>query len=84
MESGEIDVDVIMTGKPKSQREKMVILEEIIRELAKEEGCAKIRAIVSRGKQRGLDERFIEEMLTRMRREGIIFEAREGCYAFVL
>ncbi len=84
VESGEIDVDVIMTGKPKSQREKMVVLEEIIRELAKEEGCAKIRAIVSRGKQRGLDERFIEEMLSRMKREGLIFEAREGCYAFVL
>ncbi|HIP56582.1 MAG TPA: minichromosome maintenance protein MCM [Ignisphaera aggregans] len=84
VESGEIDVDVIMTGKPKSQREKMLILEEIIRELAKEEGCAKVRAIVSRGKQRGLDERFIEEMLTKMKREGLIFEAKEGCYAFVL
>ncbi len=84
VESGEIDVDVIMTGKPKSKREKMMILEEIIKELAKEEGCAKIRQIVSRGKQRGLDEKFIEEALSRMRREGLIFEIREGCYAPVV
>jgi len=83
VESGEIDIDVIMTGKPKSKREKLLILEEIIRELAKEEGCAKIRAIISKGKQRGLDEKFIEEALARMRREGVVYEAREGCYALV-
>ncbi len=83
VESGEIDVDVIMTGKPKSTREKYLILEDIIRELSKEEGCAKIKDIISKAKQRGLDEKFIEEALRRMRKEGIIFEKGSACFALV-
>jgi len=84
VESGEIDVDVIMTGKPKSKREKMVILDEIIRELENEEGCAKVKKIVAKARERGIDESFVEEMLRRMRREGLLFEAREGCFAHVV
>ncbi len=83
VESGEVDVDVIMTGKPKSKREKMILLEEIIRELSEAEGCAKIKAILNRARQRGLDDRSVEEMLSRMKREGVIYEVREGCFALV-
>jgi len=84
VESGEIDVDVIMTGKPKSKREKLVVLDEIIRELENEEGCAKIKKIVAKAKERGIDEAFVEETLRRMRREGLLFEVREGCFAHVM
>jgi len=84
VESGEIDVDVIMTGQPKSKREKMIILEEIIRELVQQEGCAKIKSILAKAKQRGLDDKFVEEALSRMRREGIIYEVSQACYAFVV
>ncbi len=81
VESGEVDVDVIMTGKPKSTREKYLVLEDIIKELAKEEGCAKIRDIVSKAKQRGLEEKFVEEALRKMRKEGLIYERGPACYA---
>jgi len=83
VESGEVDVDVIMTGKPKSTREKFLILEDIIKELAKEEGCAKIRDIVSKARQRGLEEKFVEEALRKMRKEGLIYERGPACYAIV-
>jgi len=84
VESGEIDIDVIMTGKPKSQREKMLIIEEIIRNLAKEGGCAKIKAIVSKAREQHIEDKLVEEVLVRMRREGLIYEVREGCYAPVI
>ncbi|NPA97270.1 MAG: minichromosome maintenance protein MCM [Crenarchaeota archaeon] len=83
VESGEIDVDVIMTGKPKSAREKYLILEDIIRELSKEEGCAKIKDIISKARQRGLEDKFVEEALRKMRKEGIIFEKGSACFALV-
>jgi replicative DNA helicase Mcm len=84
VESGEIDIDVIMTGKPKSQREKMLIIEEVIRNLAKEEGCAKIKAIVSKAREQNIEDKLVEEVLVRMRREGLIYEVKEGCYAPVV
>jgi len=84
VESGEIDIDVIMTGKPKSQREKMIIIEEIVRNLAKEDGCAKVKAIVSKAREQNIEDKLVEEVLTRMRREGLIYEVREGCYAPVV
>ncbi|MCI4436003.1 MAG: minichromosome maintenance protein MCM [Ignisphaera sp.] len=84
IESGEVDIDVIMTGKPKSQREKILIIEEIIRELAKEKGCAKIKEIVSKAREKSIEDKLVEEILTKMRREGLIYQASEGCYAPVV
>uniref|UniRef100_A0A7C4H780 DNA helicase n=1 Tax=Ignisphaera aggregans TaxID=334771 RepID=A0A7C4H780_9CREN len=84
VERGEVDIDVIMTGQPKSQRERMLIIEEIIRDLSKSEGCAKMRDIVVKARERNIDERLVEETLSRMRREGIIYKAREECYALTL
>ncbi len=81
VESGEIDIDTIMTGKPKSQREKMLIIEEVIRELSAAEGCAKIKNIVSKTREQNIDDKFVEEVLNKMRREGLIYQVREGCYA---
>ncbi|ADM28297.1 replicative DNA helicase Mcm [Ignisphaera aggregans DSM 17230] len=83
VESGEVDIDTIMTGKPKSQRERMLIIEEIIRSISKDEGCAKIKNILSKAREQKIDEKFVEEALSKMRREGIIYEVRDGCYAVV-
>ncbi len=83
VESGEVDIDTIMTGKPKSQRERMLIIEEIIRSISKDEGCAKIKSILSKAREQKIDEKFVEEALSKMRREGIIYEVRDGCYAVV-
>jgi len=81
VESGQIDVDTIMTGKPKSQREKMLVIEEIIKSISSKEGCAKIKSVISEARNRGLDEKSVEEAIIKMKREGIIYEARAGCYA---
>ncbi|MEM4896181.1 MAG: Minichromosome maintenance protein MCM, partial [Ignisphaera sp.] len=81
VESGEIDIDTIMTGKPKSQREKMLIIEEAIRSLTATEGCAKIKSIIAKTREQNIDDRFVEEALNKMRKEGLIYQVREGCYA---
>jgi replicative DNA helicase Mcm len=81
VERGEVDIDVIMTGQPKSQREKMIIVEEIIRELASKEGCAKLKDIIAKAKERKIEEKFVEEAITKLRREGVIYRPKEECYA---
>jgi len=81
VERGEVDIDVIMTGQPKSQRERMIIIEELIRELASRDGCAKLRDIIAKAKERKIDEKFVEEAITKLRREGVLYRPKEECYA---
>jgi replicative DNA helicase Mcm len=82
IESGSLDIDTIMTGKPKSRREKMIILEDIIKELTNTSqlGCASVKEILSRAKETGIDEETAEKMLSQLLKEGIIYEKTSGCY----
>lgn len=83
VETGQIDIDVIMTGKPKSIRDKELIIKDVIKELSSEEGCAKIKDIVREAVKKGIDEDFVEKYITSLRRAGELYEVRAGCVNFV-
>jgi len=82
IESGSLDIDTIMTGKPKSRREKMIVIEDIIKELSSTSqlGCASVKDILSRAKEMGIEEEMTEKMLSQLSKEGIIYEKTSGCY----
>uniref|UniRef100_A0A7J3ZLT2 DNA helicase n=1 Tax=Fervidicoccus fontis TaxID=683846 RepID=A0A7J3ZLT2_9CREN len=77
------DIDALMVGKPKSKREKMLLIEDAIKELLSETGekCVTIRQIGERVKSEGVTTTELEELLSRMLREGIIYEYRAGCFS---
>jgi len=78
-ETGRIDIDTIMTGKPLSQRERLMKLIDIIREKVKEIGGAvKIEEIVEAAEEAGLDKKFVQIAIDRMLREGLLYEQRPG------
>ena len=85
IESGKIDIDIIMTGKPRSKQEKFTRVMEIIEQLESEseEGCAKLRDIQKRALSEGIESNIVEEAIKTMRRDGIIYEKSLGCYAIV-
>ncbi|MEM1881419.1 MAG: hypothetical protein QXQ23_05665 [Sulfolobales archaeon] len=83
IETGHIDIDVIMTGKPKSVRDKELVIKDIIKELSAEVGCAKVKDIVKEAVKRGIDEDFVEKYLMGLRRSGELYEMRAGCLSFV-
>lgn len=85
VETGRIDIDVIMTGKPKSKQEKFSRILEIIEQLESEsdEGCAKIKEIVRKAVSEGIDSSIVDEALKVFSREGMVFEKSVGCYAIV-
>ncbi|MEM2757455.1 MAG: minichromosome maintenance protein MCM, partial [Sulfolobales archaeon] len=83
LETGHIDIDVIMTGKPKSVRDKELIIKDIIRELSSESDCAKIKDVVKEAVKRGIDEEFVEKYLMSLRRVGELYEVRTGCINFI-
>ncbi|MEM4041694.1 MAG: minichromosome maintenance protein MCM [Saccharolobus sp.] len=80
IESGKIDIDTIMTGKPKSAREKIMKILEIIDSLTANSECAKIKDIIKEGQQIGIDKSNIEKFIIDMRKSGIVYEARPECY----
>jgi len=78
-ETQSIDIDVLMTGKSRSQREKLGKLMDIIREKIREiSGPVKREEIVEAAKNAGLEESFIELALEKLSKEGVIFEPRQG------
>ncbi|RLE62281.1 MAG: Minichromosome maintenance protein MCM [Thermoprotei archaeon] len=79
-ETKSIDIDIVMTGKPMSQREKLIKLIDILRELEKESsnGMVKVQELLDRAASQGLDKEFVEKALQHLRKEGEIFEPRPG------
>jgi replicative DNA helicase Mcm len=73
-----VDVDNILTGKPKSMRDALAVLLDIIVELQKETGLVEVKAVLDEAERRGIRRADGERYLAQLRREGTIYEPREG------
>lgn len=80
METGKMDIDTLMTGTRKSQRDKILILRDIIEDLDKgnQGGGAQQEDIFRIGQDKGLSESFIREYLAKFKHDGDIYEPRPG------
>jgi replicative DNA helicase Mcm len=79
MSSYKMDIDLIMTGKPKSMRDKMGVVLSVLMEMQKDTGDVAKDALVARLEEeqkipRGESERRIQQLL----REGTLYEPGEG------
>jgi len=79
LSSYKIDIDLIMTGKPKSMRDKLHIVLSTLMEMEKETGIVEKTALLEELEMkykisRGEAERLIGQLL----REGTVYEPREG------
>ncbi|MBC7081744.1 MAG: minichromosome maintenance protein MCM [Thermoplasmatales archaeon] len=75
------DIDKIATGISKTQRDKMVIITDIIRDICKgTDSSASVEEIISRAIEQGMEKETVENLLAKMRREGIIYEPKNGRY----
>jgi replicative DNA helicase Mcm len=77
--SSKIDIDLIMTGKPKSLRDKLRTILSTIREMEKETGLVEKTALLNELEAKykisvGEAERLIGQLL----REGTVYSPREG------
>ncbi|MEM2597975.1 MAG: minichromosome maintenance protein MCM [Thermofilum sp.] len=73
------DVDMIMTGKPKSLRDKMAAILDIIAELQRETGMAEADLVYDEAARRlGLQKEEVQRVLAQLQREGVIYEPRAG------
>jgi replicative DNA helicase Mcm len=78
--SYKMDIDLIMTGKPKSMRDRLHVIISVLMQMEKETGIVEKAALLNEVESkhnipRGESERMIGQLL----REGTIYEPREGC-----
>jgi replicative DNA helicase Mcm len=78
-ESGKVDIDILMTGKSRSQRQNMERIMEIIKNLEGEfGGAAPIEEIKKLASAEGIRERFVDQMIEEEERRGHLYEPKPG------
>jgi replicative DNA helicase Mcm len=80
MSSFKVDIDLIMTGRPKSIRDRLGIVISTIMDMEKVTGIVERDALVNELETKHKIPRGeIERMISQLLREGTIYEPREGC-----
>lgn len=76
-----LDIDTIMTGQPKSKREKIIAVLDTIKHLSKERGgeCVPIQEVVEELTARGIEENFIKEVIEHFIKEGELMMPKKDC-----
>jgi len=78
-ETGHIDIDRISTGITASQRNKIVVIKEIINLLEGKVGkTIPLEDVIAEAAEKGIDGSQVEEIIERLKREGEIFEPKRG------
>jgi replicative DNA helicase Mcm len=80
-DSGAYDIDGVMGGGFKSQKEKMYEIVRIIKDSKKDKGKISRRDLIDKASQLNIDEHELEGYLKKLQDEGAIFEPRTGEYS---
>jgi replicative DNA helicase Mcm len=77
METGRVDIDVFMTGRGKSQREKVQRVLDIIKELEGQyEGAAPVQEIRRIAQSEGISSSFVDVVIDQGKRDGTLYEPK--------
>jgi replicative DNA helicase Mcm len=80
LSSYKVDIDLIMTGRPKTLRDKLSIVLSTLMTMEKATGIVEKDALVNELETKAKIPRGeIERMISQLLREGTIYEPREGC-----
>jgi len=80
LETGRIDIDLMITGKPRSLRENMKTVLDAVRDVEEEKTVASLEDIIERLEGTGMGREEIERVLLLLRRDGQIIEPKQGYY----
>ena len=74
------DIDTIMVGRTKTQRERVDLIITLVRELGEgsKEGFVQIEKIVEAAGAQGVERQFALDTINRLIKEGVLFEPRQG------
>ncbi|MBD3260138.1 MAG: AAA domain-containing protein [Candidatus Altiarchaeales archaeon] len=82
--TGELDIDRVVTTHPKSARDRIHSIEEILRELMEEsaDGMAERKDVVERAKEKGIERYTVDKIVNELRNKGIIYSPKPRFFMF--
>jgi replicative DNA helicase Mcm len=83
LETGKVDIDKIYVGVTRSQRDKIKVILDIVRELEKEFGTASKVEILERADEDGISKENVEELIGMLKKKAELYEPRHGHYKIV-
>jgi replicative DNA helicase Mcm len=79
IEKGRVDIDLIMTGIPRSQRDKHIRLMQIIEELEeKYGGAAPLEQVIQMAEAEKIERRFVDFTIAEEKKRGHLYEPKQG------
>ncbi|MEM4634212.1 MAG: minichromosome maintenance protein MCM [Candidatus Anstonellaceae archaeon] len=82
-ETGKLDIDILATGKPKSQVDKINTILDIARSLQAESGVIEIKRLIEEAHQRGIDEITAHRIVEDLIHKGEFYKVKAGVVKFV-
>ena len=78
--TGKVDIDKVEGRTPKSDRDKIRVVQEIIKELEEEYGGrAPTNILITEMRDRyNMSEEKVEDLIRQLKRKGIIYEPQQG------
>ncbi|MFH1787860.1 MAG: minichromosome maintenance protein MCM [Candidatus Altiarchaeota archaeon] len=79
-QTGEFDIDRIVTSYPKSTRDRIRNIDEVIRKLIEEsaDGTTTREDILAQAAERGIDKNQADQIIQELKKKGDIYEPRHG------
>ncbi len=83
-ETGEFDIDRIVTDHPKSMRDRIRTVEETIREIIESspDGMASLDGIREAMSEKNIDKFTVDQIISELKKKGEIYEPRHGKFMF--
>jgi len=78
VKTGTTDIDVIMTGIPRSYRDSMQKVVELVRELSKESGTAEETLVLSKLEESQISEPEARRLIGQLIKDGILYVPKAG------
>ncbi|MEN2974421.1 MAG: hypothetical protein ABDH32_02440 [Candidatus Caldarchaeales archaeon] len=83
IETGKLDIDVILTGKPKSMRDKFATVLKIIGEIQEKKGYVEDAELREALREQGIEDHEIKMLLNRLLSDGKLYTPKPGVYRLV-
>ncbi|HDN83462.1 MAG TPA: minichromosome maintenance protein MCM [Candidatus Altiarchaeales archaeon] len=82
--TGRFDIDRIATEYPKSLRDKLRMVEDILHELiaSSADGMADHKDVIEMAREKGLEKLEVERIIAELKSKGTIYEPKHGKYMF--
>ncbi|MCD6549556.1 minichromosome maintenance protein MCM [Candidatus Micrarchaeota archaeon] len=77
-ETGSIDIDTTMTGTPKSQRDKLTTIFDIIRDIQRLYEDVEINKVVEMAKEYNIDEHTVRKVIEQLLMQGDLYKPKPG------